>query len=176
MASLFSSPPPAGIAAQRPRGGAAAAKGKSNALKRPAPRFLGDDEEDDDLATRLGRKKTTAEDIDKLFDDLDRVDAENNDDEDAAGLQLPPPLKRPALDRPEASQSLLDDTITVGNKKNGKNGEDGEEGAEQKTRKPPRKRMIMNEERLLGDRGLRKLKDSLKGFKIKGKGHEVSLP
>lgn len=206
-----SSPPPAHPPSVAPAGKT------SRPLKRAAPRFLGDDgSDDDDVQSRHagaksnGRRsdraphpskrrpagRTTAEDVDRLFADLDRVDSDgNDDDDDDALLRLPPPLtkgRHADARAPDPTQdSVIDDRITAfGNGKAGKGkgkgkagGADGEgdEGmddkidgeAGEKKRKAPRKRALMNEERLLGERGLKKLKENFQGFKVKGKGQEV---
>lgn len=173
--SETSSPPPGAPQPHAPSASAAAKdKGKatSRPLKRAAPRFLGD-EDDDGVALVGGRLtskfKTTAADVDRLFAGLE---AEDDDDD---GLQLPPRLQR------GSQHSVIDDSIdALGGRKSkkAKNG-DGDELDDkidadgEKKRKAPRKRALMNEERLRGERGLKKLKESLKGFKSKGKGHEV---
>lgn len=183
-------PPPA----QRPPAAQERAGATSRPLKRVA-RFLGDDASSSDDGDANGysaaaygsdarrglamgqKRRTTAQDVDRMFADLD--------DEDDG---LPPPLQRDRLDGTQ--NSMIDDTINAFGNTKGKgkgraygffdqDGDDGEEDATndkidaEKAKKPKRKPVIMNEERLLGDRGIRRLKDNLKGFKIKGKGHEV---
>ncbi|KAK9894364.1 Swi3-domain-containing protein [Cystobasidium minutum MCA 4210] len=178
-ASGASSPPPP---AQQPvDGNNNRAGATSRPLKRVA-RFLGDDGSDDeddsgynaaaygsgsnaaasrrDLAGLAGqkKKKTTAQGVDRMFADLDE------DDDD-----LPVPLAQRKNDMP--SNSIINDTITGFNA-----GDDGDAPNDkidaEKAKKPKRKPVLMNEERLLGDKGIRRLKENLKGFKIKGKGHE----
>ena len=189
MVNLYSPPRAGGEAA-------ASLVGKtSRPLKRAAPRFLGDDDDDSDTGGQrgrvdeavmdMGRRVMSAQDVDKLFAHLDKDDNEDGMNLEDGQYKLPPPLKA-------TQTALINDTITAfGTKsKSNKNrrlgngngiedadgdgdGETGKKEGEEIVRKKARPRALMNEQRLLGDRGLRKLKDNLKGFKIKGKGFEV---
>lgn len=186
--STASSPPPPPPAQQPP-----AAQERAGAVSRPlkrVARFLGDDASSDDddgddgygaaaygsdarRGLAMGQKRrTTAQDVDRMFADLD-----NDDDDD-----LPAPLQRGGPDGTQ--ESMMDDRINPFGNSKGKgrasNGfdDDGDDATNdkidaEKAKKPKRKPVLMNEERLLGDKGIRRLKENLKGFKIKGKGHEV---
>lgn len=177
-------PPPA----QQPPAADNRAGATSRPLKRVA-RFLGDDGSDEDdnddnnggysaaaygsannsrrdlagLAAQKKKKKTTAQDVDRMFADLD----EDDDDH----LSVPLAQRRNNDDAPQ--NSMINDTIT------GFGGDDGDAPNDkidaEKAKKMKRKPVLMNEERLLGDKGIRRLKENLKGFKIKGKGHEVGF-
>lgn len=180
-------PPPA----QQP---APAAHERAGATSRPlkrVARFLGDDGSDDDdnddagysaaaygsaragassssrrdLAAGLGKKKkTTATDVDRMFADL-----ENEEDDDDDGLGIP--LAQRNINANATQNSIIDDNIAAF-----ANGDAPDDKIDaEKTKKPKRKPVVMNEERLLGDKGIRRLKENLKGFKIKGKGHEVGF-
>lgn len=180
--SMSLTPPPPGLAAVQAR-----------PLKRAAPRFLGDEGSDNeaDVAWKglegLANKRTTAEDVDWLFADLDR---DMSDDDDEA---LPAPMDRSAFAEQDkriadgkakaaaqAAAAIIDDSITGGRARGkgrgragaAQEGDEGEDG-EKKSRKKAQPRAKIDEARLMGDRGFRKLRDNLKGFKIKGKGHEV---
>ena len=176
------SSPPAGAPPAHPPAAASAnaAKATSRPLKRAAPRFLGDEDDEDAPSSRnslpkggrlTSKFKTTAADVDRLFAN---IEASDNDDDDG----LPPPLQR------GTQGSIIDDSINaLGGARKGKKakGGDGDDDLDdkidvdgEKKRKAPRKRALMNEERLRGERGFKKLKESLKGFKSKGKGHEVT--
>ena len=172
-----SSPPAGAPPPHAPSASASAAKATSRPLKCAAPRFLGDEDEDDNGGSsstrpkgRLTSKfKTTAADVDRLFANIEASDDDNDG--------LPPRLQRATQD------SVIDDSINAfGGGRKGKKAKtgDGDDALDdkidadgEKKRKAPRKRALMNEERLRGERGFKKLKESLKTFKPKGKGHEV---
>lgn len=196
-----SSPPPAAARdspalpppAQQPPAAHNRAGATSRPLKRVA-RFLGDDGSSSDegnaaygagdaarrdIAAGQRNRTTAVRDVDRMF-------AEVEDEEDD-GYNLPPPLNRSG---PDATQnSVIDDTLTASGNSKGKrkagdgffDGDGGDDDATndkidaEKAKKPKRKPVLMNEERLLGDKGIRRLKENLKGFKIKGKGHEVGV-
>lgn len=183
--SEASSPPPGAPQPHAPSASAARpgakAKATSKPLKRAAPRFLGDEDDDNDNGNRDharknmqgrlgqgGKGKTAAADVDRLFAG---IEADSDDD-------LPSRLQH------ATQHSIIDDSIdALGGRKSKKAKKGDGDGDElddkidadgEKKRKAPRKRALMNEERLRGERGFVKLKESLKGFKSKGKGHEVN--
>lgn len=115
-------------------------------------------------AKRGSTRPNLAADIDRMFDDLERAD-------DDLDLTLPPGLRERARAQDERNENINDLISAAAEPGKGVTDADTEKIGDGK--KKPRKQAIVNEERLLGDRGLRRLKEYLKDFKIKGKGHEV---
>lgn len=147
------------------------------------------------------KKRATPQDVDRMFADLEEEEEraaslppplrrQNNKNRNSNSNNNKNGKSRGG--NVNATQnSVIDDTIFAFGGRNGGGGDGGAgDGfgddndddlandkieADAKTKKPKRKAVLMNEERLLGDKGIRRLKENLKGFKIKGKGHEVRI-
>jgi replication fork protection complex subunit Csm3/Swi3 len=136
-----------------------------SARKQPAQKlFLDSDSDDEGAAAVPGAShaprtpaRSVAPPIDHLFNNLD------DDVEDNNGR--PPPLTPHAI-LPSSSPPR------EGDDRAGKKEDKGKDGGDEKKRKPLPK---LDETRLLGPDGFEALLAQMKGFKPKGKGHEVRI-
>ena len=173
-------------------------KNVSSPVKRPRqPLFFSDSDSDERPSKRATLTSLPASthdpELDALFADIDNAAGESNQDdaEDLSYKPLAPALdlaklareaeerharerrtKMPALTPREVMSSSPPppDGLSggTGNAKGDGKGKNGEEG-----KKERRKPVILNEERLVEPNGFPQLIKDMKGFKVKGKGHEV---
>ncbi|KII88438.1 hypothetical protein PLICRDRAFT_698822 [Plicaturopsis crispa FD-325 SS-3] len=153
-----------------------------NDAHRPAKRrrssqlFLPDSDDEDDIqvsepAAAKAPTSSVRPDIDAMFADLD-------DDEDLAFAPLPPSLDRDALRKQAdakhaAALSLTPHAIAPSSSPPRDFGDDAKKGRNGEEKKERKKVARLDETRLLGPDGFPALIQSTKGFKSKGKGHEV---
>lgn len=137
------------------------------------PRFLGADDDEDEGAT--GGSATVD------FDQWDRQSAKRRQTAAGSGrnasrTRSPSPLGDPTLSK------AFDDLFDLGKSGDANDAAGKGEGADDLLDLdglPTKKRRVvakLDEERLLGPSGFPLLREHMKRIKIKGKGHEVSLP
>mgnify|MGYP002717756298 FL=1 len=138
------------------------------------PRFLGADDDDDDDGANGGRATVD-------FDQWDRQSAQRrrtaaDPGRKASRTRSPSPLGDPTLSK------AFDDLFDLGQSGDANDAAGKGEGADDLLDLdglPTKKRRVvakLDEERLLGPAGFPLLREHMKKIKIKGKGHEVSLP